>query len=278
MLTAFFRRRARFRLRTAVLAGFGLLAALLCIEAASYGAAASALSSLIGASPAWRGSDVSMSDLLALGCAFVDLAGLARLTTRERGWKNEPRIVKLLTAAWLGGSAINAALMWFYLTVAVGKNQGATDIAVVDRSVVLAVAPILLTAVLWLTRVSLIWGIGELGERLLAPPETEKAESGPPVAIRLVNDLANGSNARADTGRQARLPSPSAERMSLPNTPTPSRAVGYSGWSKGDISRRALPESAPTSERRAGGQSAWAFSSADDGDGDEVDEDSDERI
>ncbi len=142
--------------------GLILVAALAAFELFNFATTEYALATLIG------GIDVlgvSWSAVLAVAFCAIDFAGLARLFTPEQG-QDEPKEVFYLTGAWFLGASMNAIMTWWAVTNALVNRPLGNE--VINRQQLLAVVPVFVACLVWLTRILIIGTFGVAGERLFS--------------------------------------------------------------------------------------------------------------
>ena len=115
--------------------------------------------------------------ILAFAFGSIDLAGLVRLITPEQALKDEPLEIWLLLGAWFIGACLNATMTWYAMTLVIAPLgvDAATMPSV--HNTVLHYAPIFITFLVWLTRVTLISSIALTLDRLAAPQSNQLSRS-----------------------------------------------------------------------------------------------------
>lgn len=97
--------------------------------------------------------------ILSVAFCGIDLAGIARLFTPERGHE-EPAEVYYLFGAWLLAAALNATLTWWGLSVAINTNLASggaqASSALIGQSGIAKWAPILLAIVVFAIRILIV--------------------------------------------------------------------------------------------------------------------------
>ncbi len=139
-----------------------LLTALVSFELFNFSTTEVALIDFVGNGAVFG---VHWGSLLAVAFCGIDLAGLSRLFTPERG-RDEPADVWYLLGAWLLGATINAVLTWW--TILDGLEGRAIGNAFVSRDQLLTIVPIAVSVLVWLTRVLLIGALSVAGDGWLS--------------------------------------------------------------------------------------------------------------
>jgi hypothetical protein len=104
--------------------------------------------------------------ILSIAFCGIDFAGIARIFTPEQG-ADEPAEVWYLFGAWLLAAAMNAALTWWGVSVAISthSSQGA---AVVGSETVRTVVPVFVAVMVWVIRILIIGTFSIAGDRLFS--------------------------------------------------------------------------------------------------------------
>ncbi len=106
---------------------------------------------------------ISWAAILAIAFCAIDFAGLARLFTPERG-REEPKAVWYLMGAWLLGATMNAIMTWWAVSLTVMNHQTGNE--VLSREQLLQIVPVLVAALVWLTRILFIGAFSVAGEHI----------------------------------------------------------------------------------------------------------------
>jgi hypothetical protein len=167
----------RFAQRRGVIFGGILLLALFAFEIFNYSTTAFALTDMLGANLRFLG--ISWATILSIAFCGIDFAGIARLFTPEQG-RDEPAEVWYLFGAWLLAAAMNAALTWWGVSVAVRNHQELSTL-VVGQSTLTKVVPVFVALMVWLIRVLIIGTFSMAGERLFSLAEVRPAMEGSTV-------------------------------------------------------------------------------------------------
>ena len=165
---------------------------------------------------------IRWATILAIAFCGIDFAGLARLFTPERD-DGEPVEVWYLLGAWFLGATLNAMATWWAVTLALLEHEIGNE--VLTRAQVLAYVPLLVAALVWLTRILIIGTFSVAGERLFSQAEKTIREAqqamslaGHPVAPARI--IGQGEPVRSDHGaRGAPAAQPTPARPSLNQRP-----------------------------------------------------------
>lgn len=160
-----------FTMRRGAIFGFILVGALLAFEAFNYSTTDFALTDLLGANLRFMG--LRWATILSLAFCGIDFAGIARLFTPEQG-RDEPAEVWYLFGAWLLAAAMNAALTWWGVSVAV-RNHQSLGSGVIGTETMYTVVPIFVAIMVWLIRVLIIGTFSMAGDRLFSQAEGKPA-------------------------------------------------------------------------------------------------------
>ncbi|HSR47888.1 MAG TPA: hypothetical protein VLL77_07840 [Anaerolineales bacterium] len=156
------RRLSGQTLRKGFVFGAIMLAALVAFETFNYGTTEFALTDLLG-DLAFAG--VRWATILALAFCAMDFAGLARLLTPGR--PGQSLEAWYLLAAWFITAAMNAALTWWAVSVAL-VGHAAVGTPVLGRETLVRVVPIFVAVLVWLIRVLMIGSFTLGGDRLFS--------------------------------------------------------------------------------------------------------------
>ncbi len=152
--------------RGAVFGGI-LLLALLAFEIFNYSTTEFALNDMLGADLRFMG--IRWATILAIAFCGIDFAGIARLFTPQEG-RSESSEVWYLFGAWLLAAAMNAALTWWGVAVAVRSHEELSSL-IVSQNTLLTVVPIFVAVMVWLIRVLIIGTFSLAGERMFSMAE-----------------------------------------------------------------------------------------------------------
>jgi hypothetical protein len=108
---------------------------------------------------------VSWATILAIAACFVDLPGLARLVTEQKG-KDEPIEIYVLGAGWLAATLINAALTWWSILSLMTVNPILGN-ELFPRTLLIKWVPPILASFVWLTRLAIIGAVSFAGDNFL---------------------------------------------------------------------------------------------------------------
>ncbi|MGC1376732.1 MAG: hypothetical protein WA821_10925, partial [Anaerolineales bacterium] len=151
-------------LRRGSLFGIILLVALLAFEVFNYSTTDFALTDLLGKDLTFAG--LRWATILSIAFCGIDFAGIARLFTPEQG-RDEPAEVWYLFGAWLLAAAMNAALTWWGVAVAI-SNHSPQGTAMLGQETLTKVIPVFVAIMVWIIRLLLIGTFAMAGERLFS--------------------------------------------------------------------------------------------------------------
>lgn len=157
--------------------GLMIVGALLAFELFNFSTTEFALHDVLGD---LKFAGIRWATMLAVAFCAIDFAGIARIFTPEQG-ADEPVEVWYLFAAWLLAAAMNAALTWWGVSVAISTHasQGA---AVVGGDTVRTVVPVFVAVMVWVIRVLIIGTFAIAGDRLYSMAEVNSRRSLPSQA------------------------------------------------------------------------------------------------
>lgn len=167
--------------KTAVIATI-LTLAVLGFELFNFDTTRFALSHLMGGRTF---AGLSWATVLALAFCSLDLAGLVRVFTPEPATKQTPLELWLMTAAWLLGASLNAAMTWYAMALLIAPLGTDIGAALFTQQQMLRAAPLLISLLVWLTRILLISSVTLTVERLTKAtpvPPLQNPRPQPPVA------------------------------------------------------------------------------------------------
>ena len=142
-----------------------LVAALAAFELFNFSTTEFALNDVLGAE---RFLGVRWATILALAFCGIDFAGLARLFTPEKA-DGDPVEIWYLLGAWFLGATLNAMATWWAVTLALlGHNIGNE---VLSREQIITFVPLLVAALVWITRILIIGTFSVAGDRLFSQAE-----------------------------------------------------------------------------------------------------------
>jgi hypothetical protein len=144
-----------------------LVLALIAFEIFNYSTTAFALTDMLGANLRFLG--ISWATILSIAFCGIDFAGIARLFTPQQG-DQEPAQVWYLFGAWLLAAAMNAALTWWGVSVAVRNHQELSTM-IIGQTTLTKVVPVFVALMVWLIRVLIIGTFSMAGERLFSLAE-----------------------------------------------------------------------------------------------------------
>ena len=147
--------------------GMMIIGALLAFEIFNFSTTQFALRDVLGdltfAGMRW-------ASLLAVACCGIDFAGIARIFTPEQG-RDEPTEVYYLFGAWFLAAAMNAALTWWGVSVAIVNHPSQSAGAVISNETLTKVVPIFVAVMILFIRVLIIGTFSLAGDRLFTTAE-----------------------------------------------------------------------------------------------------------
>jgi len=143
--------------------GFMIIGALLAFEIFNYSTTEFALKDVLG-NLSFAG--LSWATILSIAFCGIDFAGVARLFTPEQG-RDEPAEVWYLFGAWILAAAMNAALTWWGVSVAI-SNHTSEGAAVMSNATIQSVVPVFVAVMVWVIRILIIGTFSIAGERMFA--------------------------------------------------------------------------------------------------------------
>ena len=143
--------------------GFMIIGALLAFEIFNYSTTEFALKDVLG-NLSFAG--LSWATILSIAFCGIDFAGVARLFTPEQG-RDEPAEVWYLFGAWILAAAMNAALTWWGVSVAI-SNHTSEGTAVMSNATIQNVVPVFVAVMVWVIRILIIGTFSVAGERMFA--------------------------------------------------------------------------------------------------------------
>src|SRR5690606_37415722 len=127
-----------------------LLVALAAFEMFNFDTTQYALENLLG----YVGfAGLGWATILAVAFCGIDLAGLVRLFTPQRG-EEEPKEVWYLMSAWLLGATMNAVMTWWAVSLTLLSHDFGNE--VLTREQLLRYVPVFVAVLVWLTRILFI--------------------------------------------------------------------------------------------------------------------------
>jgi hypothetical protein len=151
-------------LRRGLAWGIIIIGALLAFEIFNYSTTQFALADVLGS---LKFAGIPWATILALAFCGIDFAGIARLFTPEQG-RDEPAEVWYLFGAWLLAAAMNAALTWWGVSVAIVNHSSLAGGVVMTNTTLTKVVPVFVAIMVWLIRVLIIGTFSIAGERLFS--------------------------------------------------------------------------------------------------------------
>ncbi|MCA9998760.1 MAG: hypothetical protein KDE56_23510 [Anaerolineales bacterium] len=126
---------------------------------------------------------LSWATVLALAFCSLDLAGLVRVFTIEPTAKQTSLELWLMTAAWLLGATLNAAMTWYAMALLIAPLGADIGAALFTHAQMLRAAPLLIATLVWLTRILLISSVTLTLERFMHAQESRVTPPRPPHQI-----------------------------------------------------------------------------------------------
>ncbi len=151
--------------------GLIILGALIAFEIFNYSTTQFALADVLGN---LKFGGVSWSTILALAFCGIDFAGIARLFTPEQG-RDEPAEVWYLFGAWLLAAAMNAALTWWGVSVAIVNHNSLAGGVILTNATLTKAVPIFVAIMVWVIRVLVIGSFSVAGDRLFSQTDVRAA-------------------------------------------------------------------------------------------------------
>ncbi len=146
--------------------GMIIIGALIAFEMFNYSTTQFALNDVLG-NLTFAG--IRWATILALAFCGIDFAGIARLFTPEQG-REEPAEVWYLFGAWILAAAMNAALTWWGVAVAIASHTNLSS-EVISASTLDKVVPVFVAVMVLLIRVLLIGTFSIKGNKLFSQGE-----------------------------------------------------------------------------------------------------------
>jgi hypothetical protein len=155
-------------LRRGMAWGIIIIGALMAFEIFNYSTTQFALADVLGN---LKFAGVPWATILALAFCGIDFAGIARLFTPEQG-RDEPAEVWYLFGAWLLAAAMNAALTWWGVSVAIVNHSSLAGGVVMTNTTLTKIVPIFVAIMVWLIRVLIIGSFSIAGDRLFSQSDS----------------------------------------------------------------------------------------------------------
>ena len=152
----------RININAVLILGIIIIVALVSFELFNYTTTEYALGDLLGG---LTFLGLRWSTILSIAFCGIDFAGIARLFITGRD-VDEPKEVWYLFGAWLMAAAMNAALTWWGVSMAV-LNHHVQSTAVLDSGTLVKIVPVFVAVMIWVIRVLIIGTISTAGSSLL---------------------------------------------------------------------------------------------------------------
>jgi hypothetical protein len=190
------RQLKRLTVGRGLLFGLIMLGSLAAFETFNYGTTEFALADLLGG---MRFAGLRWATILALAFCAMDFAGLARLLTPGR--PGQAIEAWYLLAAWFVAAAMNAALTWWAVSVAL-LQQAELGNAILERGALLRVVPVFVAMLVWLIRVLMIGSFTLGGSRPFSQGGPAQALYLRPIGPRRPSQDSGGPRPRQSTIQQ----------------------------------------------------------------------------
>jgi hypothetical protein len=165
--------------------GVIIIGALFAFEIFNYSTTQFALNDVLGD---LKFAGIRWATILALAFCGIDFAGIARLFTPEQG-RDEPAEVWYLFGAWLLAAAMNAALTWWGVSVAIASHTNLSS-EVISSTTLIKVVPVFVAIMVCLIRVLIIGTFSVKGDKLFSQAETRNSFQRP-ASLQQANSLAS---------------------------------------------------------------------------------------
>lgn len=142
--------------------GMMIIGALLAFEIFNFSTTQFALRDVLGD---LQFAGMRWATILAIAFCGIDFAGIARIFTPEQG-RDEPTEVYYLFGAWFLAAAMNAALTWWGVSVAIVNHPSQSAGAVISSETMTKIVPIFVALMILLIRVLIIGTFSLAGDRL----------------------------------------------------------------------------------------------------------------
>ena len=147
--------------------GMIIIGALLAFEIFNFSTTQFALRDVLGE---LTFAGMRWATILAVAFCGIDFAGIARIFTPEQG-RDEPTEVYYLFGAWFLAAAMNAALTWWGVSVAIVNHPSQAGGAVLSNATITKIVPIFVAVMILLIRVLIIGTFSLAGDRLFTTDE-----------------------------------------------------------------------------------------------------------
>ena len=156
--------------------GLIIISALAAFEMFNYSTTQFALNDVLGD---LKFAGIRWATILAFAFCGIDFAGIARLFTPEQG-HDEPAEVWYLFGAWLLAAAMNAALTWWGVAVAIASHSNLSS-QVISSTALTKIVPVFVAIMVWLIRVLIIGTFSVKGGKLFSQSETRSSTQRQPT-------------------------------------------------------------------------------------------------
>ncbi len=213
---------SRVNINAVLILGLIIIAALASFEMFNFTTTEYALSDLLGG---LTFMGIRWATILSIAFCGIDFAGIARLFVTGNH-TSEPQEVWYLFGAWIMAAAMNAALTWWGVSIAILSHPVQSSV-VMDSATLVKVVPVFVAIMIWVIRVLIIGTISTAGSSLL---KNTRHSSGNLPARRTGSVPGLGqSNMARNTGSTASLRSSRPGATPLVSRPVVNRSMSASG-------------------------------------------------
>lgn len=145
--------------------GIVFLLAILAFEVFNFDTTRFALNHLLRNQSFNRTDGVSWAAILAVAFCGIDFAGLIHIFTGATDKPYTPRYIWYLMGAWLLGATLNAIMTWYAVSLLLIDSPIVNG--VMTQAQLLAIVPIFVSFLVWLTRIMFIAALAMMGSALL---------------------------------------------------------------------------------------------------------------
>jgi hypothetical protein len=138
-----------------------LILALFAFELFNFDTTQYALQDLLGDV---RFAGIGWATILAIAFCGIDFAGLAYLFMPER-FHHQARETWYLMGAWLLGATMNAVMTWWAVSLTIMQTQAGNELLSYQQ--LLAIVPLFVAVLVWLTRILFISAFSVAGSHIL---------------------------------------------------------------------------------------------------------------
>ena len=142
---------SRININAVLILGLIIIAALISFEMFNFTTTEYALTDLLGG---LTFMGIRWATILSIAFCGIDFAGIARLFVTG-SHSDEPKEVWYLFGAWIMAAAMNAALTWWGVSIAILSHPVQSS-AVMDSATLVKVVPVFVAIMIWVIRVLII--------------------------------------------------------------------------------------------------------------------------